>query len=58
MYKPRRLLRPPRARLASLLPGFDGGVTSRLLHVTHPHAPYCQCSTLLPILATSDSTNS
>lgn len=33
---PRRVSRRPRARLASRLPGFEGGVTSRLQHI-EPH---------------------
>ena len=33
---PRRFSRRPRARLASRLPGLEGGVTSRLQHLPIP----------------------
>lgn len=35
-YSPRRFSRRPRARLASRLPGLEGGVTSRLQHLQTP----------------------
>jgi hypothetical protein len=38
-YPPRRFSRRPRARLASRLPGLEGGVTSRLQYLQTTQQP-------------------